>query len=130
VDGDYRIYPFSILSKKGVINDRFMGAPVVLFHGGQTVSVLDANTIEQSKSIGSATVFDPEVNGEVLTFTKSGERFTDNQTGSIWDITGWCQEGELKGTRLLIVPHANHFAFAWLAFFPDSDIYGITAPQE
>ena len=48
----------------------------------------------------------------------------DNETGSIWDITGYCREGKLKGKQLWIIPHSNHFAFAYLAFYPNSEIYG------
>jgi hypothetical protein len=28
------------------------------------------------------------------------------------------------GRQLMIEPHSNHFAFAWLAFYPDTIIYG------
>lgn len=48
----------------------------------------------------------------------------DNETESIWDITGFCREGKLKGKQLWILPHSNHFAFAYLAFYPKSEIYG------
>ena len=50
--------------------------------------------------------------------------FEDEQTGSLWSITGKCIAGELKGKQLKKVHHGNHFAFAWFAFRPDSEIYG------
>ena len=49
--------------------------------------------------------------------------FTDSQTKSKWDITGYCYAGKLEGNQLQIMPHSNHFAFAWLAFNPTSEIY-------
>ena len=42
---------------------------------------------------------------------------------STWDISGLCIEGSLKGKQLMIEPHSNHFAFAWFAFRPGSEIY-------
>jgi Protein of unknown function (DUF3179) len=59
-----------------------------------------------------------------LTFKKFGKYFKDDQTSSVWDITGYCREGKGKGQQLEVLPHTNHFAFAYLAFFPKSEIYG------
>ena len=123
VNGAYKIYPFTKVAEKGVINDSFKGVYAVLFHSAYTVSVMDASEIAKSKSIGSVTVFHPSVDGRHLSFAKKGKSFTDHQTGSLWDITGNCFKGELLGSQLMILPHSNHFAFAWLAFYPDSEIY-------
>lgn len=123
VDGKSKVYPLSKISKKQVVNDNFLGQPVVLFHTEKTVSVLDENNISQSKQIGSVTVFDPQVDDKLLTFKKTKEVFVDKETGSIWNITGKCVSGELKGKELRPIPHGNHFAFAWFAFYPESEIY-------
>lgn len=122
-EGDYKIYPFSKIAEKGVINDTFKSKNIVIFYQSGTVSVLDKKDISQSKNIGSATVFNAEINNQVLTFQKEGDIFKDDQTNSHWDITGKCISGPMKGSQLRIEPHGNHFAFAWLAFFPDSIIY-------
>ena len=50
-------------------------------------------------------------------------RFFDKKTKSSWDLTGLCIDGKLKGKQLKIEPYSIHFAFAWLAFNPDSEIY-------
>jgi hypothetical protein len=71
------------------------------------------------------TVFNPIVDNQLLQFKKVDDKFIDEQTNSVWDITGRCIEGKLKGKELQIEPHGNHFAFAWLAFHPDSKIYEI-----
>ncbi|CAN5413914.1 DUF3179 domain-containing protein [soil metagenome] len=122
-EGAYKVYPFSKIAEKGVINDTFKSKNIVIFYQSGTVSVLDKKEISQSKDIGAATVFNREVNNQVLTFKKEGNKFKDDQTKSEWDITGKCIAGSLKGSQLRIEPHGNHFAFAWLAFFPDSVIY-------
>ncbi|MFW5762587.1 MAG: DUF3179 domain-containing protein [Cyclobacteriaceae bacterium] len=119
----YKVYPYATIRGEKVINDTFEGKPVVLFYSEKTVSVLDKSEIKQSKKIGSVTVFDPRVNNEKLTFKKSAKGFIDEQTGSVWSITGKCISGELKGKELRPVPHGNHFAFAWFAFHPESELY-------
>ncbi|HKL32870.1 MAG TPA: DUF3179 domain-containing protein [Tangfeifania sp.] len=123
VDGKFKIYPLSEISEQQVVNDEFRGQPVVFFHTQKTVSVLDENNISKSKQVGSVTVFDPLVAGNKLTFKKTKKGFIDNETGSVWSITGKCISGELEGKELRPVPHGNHFAFAWFAFHPDSEIY-------
>lgn len=123
VKGKYKIYPLSMISKRGVINDTFHDQPLVLFYTSKTVSILYEKEISGSRKIGSVTVFVPQVGDRILTFSKTSEGFKDEQTGSIWNITGKCIAGELKGKELWPMNHGNHFAFAWFAFHPDSELY-------
>jgi len=123
VDGDYKIYPLSAFENTDVINDVFKNTPVVLFHTSKTVSVVDEENISESKQVGSVTVFSPVIKGKTLQFEKTPKGFQDKQSGSVWDIAGKCISGEYKGERLMPMPHGNHFAFAWLAFHPGSEIY-------
>lgn len=123
-EGKYKIYPFTAIAEQGVINDQFASKHVVIFYQSGTVSNMDATEISASRDVGSATVFDPHINGQMLTFKKKKDEFVDDQTESVWDITGRCLKGKMKGKQLFIEAHSNHFAFSWLAFFPDSEIYG------
>jgi len=107
----------------GVINDEFNSKNIVIFYKPGLVSILDQKDITQSKDIGTVTVFNSLLEGEVLTFRKEGEIFIDNNTNSYWDITGRCFEGKLEGKELNIEPHGNHFAFAFFAFHPETKIY-------
>jgi len=122
--GEYKVYTFSDVEKSGVINDKFNGKNVVLFYQPGIISVLDEKEIKDSKDIGMVTVFNPLLNDEVLKFKKADGKFIDENTNSFWDITGRCIKGKLKGNELQIEPHGNHFAFAWLAFHPETKIYG------
>lgn len=122
-NGDYKIYSFTSVAKNGVINDTFKTSSVVLFYKSGTISVLDENDISTSKDVGSVTVFNAIVDGNRLIFAKENGKFIDKGTKSKWDITGRCYEGKLEGKQLQIAPHSNHFAFAWLAFNPNSEIY-------
>ncbi|MFM9946208.1 MAG: DUF3179 domain-containing protein [Bacteroidia bacterium] len=118
------IYPFSKISEKEVINEVFDNMHFVIFYHGEMVSVLDEDKLSKSRHVGSATAFRSTLDGVNYKFKKKGSYFEDEQTGSTWDITGFCREGVLKGKQLMILPHSNHFAFAYLAFFPDAEIYG------
>ncbi|MBL4578127.1 MAG: DUF3179 domain-containing protein, partial [Flavobacteriales bacterium] len=62
-------------------------------------------------------------NGQTLSFKQEDGKFLDDQTGSVWSITGRCIEGELMGEQLEYMIYGNHFAFAWFAFNPECEIY-------
>lgn len=122
-NGNYKVYTFHNIEEAGALNDTFKTKKVVLFHQSGTISVLDEANIKESKDIGTIAVFNRNLDGEELSFKKVKNIFKDKQTNSSWDITGHCYEGKLKGKQLQIEPHSNHFAFAWLAFYPESEIY-------
>ena len=121
--GEFKIYSFSKAKEMGVINDEFNSKNIVVFYKPGIVSILDKKDISQSKDIGTVTVFNSFLEGEVLTFRKEGEIFIDNNTNSYLNITGRCYEGKLEGKELDIEPHGNHFAFAFFAFHPETKIY-------
>ena len=121
--GEFKIYPFSVLRGKEVVNDTFNSKHIVLFYKPGVVSILDEKSINESKDIGMVTVFNALIDGKILIFKKEGGKFIDTNTNSEWDITGQCIAGKLKGKQLKVEPHGNHFAFAWLAFHPDSNIF-------
>ena len=123
-EGKYKVYPFSILSEKSVINDCFNSKCVVIFHEFGTISVLDRKEISESQDIGTVCMFSPMLNGKKLIFKKKGGKIIDTKTKSTWDLTGLCIDGKLKGKQLKIEPYSIHFAFAWLAFYPESVVYG------
>lgn len=122
-NGDYKVYSFTSIAKRGVINDTFKTRNVVLFYKSGAISILDEKDISMSKDVGSVTVFNSNVDGVHLTFKKKNNVFIDIETKSKWDITGKCYSGKHKGKQLQIIPHGNHFAFAWFAFNPTSEIY-------
>ena len=123
-ESGYKVYPFSIIKKEGLIQDTFDDMDIVIFYQEGTVSVLDTKDISQAKSIGSATVFSSRVIGKKLHFKKVSKGFKDLETKSLWDITGMCIKGKMKGMSLQPIPHSNHFAFAFLRFHPDAVVYG------
>ncbi len=117
------IYPFTELKKKKIVNDEFEGQKIVVFFKSGTVSVLDTYKISEGKDVGTAVIYKPIIEGQTLTFKEKKGYFYDVQTNSKWDITGKCLSGKHEGKQLEIEPHGIHLAFAWLAFYPNSEIY-------
>ncbi|MDP1697677.1 MAG: DUF3179 domain-containing protein [Xanthomonadaceae bacterium] len=120
-----RVYPFTDIAKKGLIHDRIGDTPVVVFARKKGMrSALDGERIARSKRLPAAAVFIARHGDQELTFVKESDAFRDQQTGSHWNLLGHAIDGPLAGQRLQALPGGIHFAFAWLAFKPDSEIYG------
>ncbi len=49
--------------------------------------------------------------------------FTDEQTGSSWNVRGEAFDGPLKGQRLRQIPAFNAFWFAWSVFYDGSEVW-------
>jgi hypothetical protein len=116
-------FPFSVLEKERVVNYTIEAQDTVVFFKPGTVSALDGSSIQKSQDVGATGVFDPNLNGQRLTFRPDGDNIVDNETGSQWNILGEATRGPLKGSKLTPIVHANHFWFAWGAFKPDTKIY-------
>jgi len=114
-DGDAgRGYPFGELAANGsvvALNEVVAGIPTAIFY-----ELMDGQT---------AIAFDARVNGQTLTFTADpGGFWTDQETGSTWDIGGAATAGPLEGERLTTRADAYVlFWFAWRHFQPNGSTY-------
>ena len=63
------------------------------------------------------------VDNKKLTFQFEDGVVTDRETGTSWNIFGIAEQGELAGQQLQQLDHGVHFAFAWLAFDPEAEIF-------
>lgn len=124
VGKQHRIYPFSRFKGTGVLHDQLADVPVVILHRRNLRSVLDKARIRDSNMIQAATAYERRVGDRVLTFEVLDGRIRDTQTDSEWDLLGRARSGPLEGKQLQPVESGVHFAFAWLAFNPDTEIYG------
>ena len=120
----HKLYPFSVFKTEAVINDEVDGMPVVVFSRQGTLSALDGSVIADSRKVPSATAFDRRLDGKTLSFELRDGRIVDRQSGTRWNMFGTGMDGPLSGQQLASAPGSVHFAFAWLAFNPDSKIYG------
>jgi len=94
--------------------------PVVIFWKAGQSSALDTQDQITGKDVGSVGVFDPVVDGELLTFTVVGDRFVDEATSSTWTITGEAVDGAMAGTVLERLDHLDTFWFAWSTYQPQT----------
>jgi hypothetical protein len=71
--------------------------------------------------------FDRRVNGQELTFAVADPvafPLQDEETGSVWNITGEAISGPLAGERLRqLVDAYVVFWFAWSVYYPNTDLF-------
>src|SRR5574341_1140126 len=121
VDGKPIAYPFSILSEVMIINDTVGSKDVVAIWQPGAASALDQSSIDGSRDVGMAALYNRELDGRVLTFSVDDAGVIhDEQTGSRWNIFGTAVEGQLAGSRLKQEFAFPHFWFAWAAFQPET----------
>ena len=121
-----KAYPFEILRQEGVINDAIGDTPIVVFFQSGVASALGDSVIDSARDIGTAGMYQSSFDGEVLHFVANDDgSFTDEETGSSWNAFGEAIVGELAGSQLNWVHAFPHFWFAWAAFHPDTDVYGM-----
>lgn len=98
--------------------------PVVVFATTQAMSALDKSAINASRKIPAAAAFLAKIDNKPIKFKQldNGE-IADIETNSIWNAFGEAISGPLKGQSLRQVDGGVHFAFAWLAFEPESTIH-------
>lgn len=110
INGQARAYPISVLRDSVLMDDV----------GGLRVLVISR------ESSSYAAVFDARIDEEILDFKMDDDgKIYDKETGSVWNTAGAAIEGPLKGKRLVQIPNANEFWFAWALAHPDTDIGGI-----
>lgn len=118
-----KAYPYSITQSEKIINDEIAGEPIVVIHIEGARSALDASEISESRKDGSTGAFHRTVNGQTLTFRVDGSSIRDKETDSVWDITGKAISGPLEGEQLEPLIFGDYFAFAWLVFWPETEIF-------
>lgn len=123
LNGEAVAYPNDVLKEVRVVNDTVGGVPVVVLWQPGLASALGNSEISSGDDVGANGVFERTVDGQTLTFVFDGEKITDEQTGSTWNILGEAIEGALAGTSLTPVLKVDHFWFSWAAFRPDTRVY-------
>ena len=102
INGEARAYPLRALGTAAV-NDTVGGLRVAVF--------IDAEN-------RSGAVFDPVIDGRLLTFRWDGTAFLDAETGTRWDRRGRAVDGPLAGQHLNALPSRTALWFSYLSAFP------------
>ena len=67
--------------------------------------------------------------GSQLTFRFDGRSYGDEETGSEWSLSGQAVSGPLKGEKLEPLPSRYTFWFAYVAAFPDTELFAPQSPM-
>ena len=107
VGEDSRAYSARALGDAAV-NDSLGGEEIVVF------STSDGPT---------AAAYVATAGGEALSFSYADGSYRDAETSSLWNLSGEAVSGPLEGTALEPLPGRYTFWFAYIAAFPDADVY-------
>jgi hypothetical protein len=111
-NGQFKAYKLQDVENKKTINDRINNKPVSLFSAFPFM----------------VRAFDPVVDGQALQFSYNlqNNTFVDIQTESEWNFEGSAINGELTGKELNRLPYDQGYWFEWVAFHPETELYGST----
>ncbi len=100
-----RAYDWNDLKELRVINDHIEGTPLLI--------ALESDSV-------TFHVWSRSVGGDTLQFIRDEHLnvLEDTRTHSQWDWNGVCQEGELKGQRLIRIQSYQEFWHSWRTFQP------------
>jgi hypothetical protein len=110
VDLDHvaRAYPLpTVLAADGVLNDTVGGVDIVVLGGPGPYTAI---------------AFDRRLGDRLLRFSRRNGCTVDEETGSVWDVTGVAVSGPLAGQRLAFVSSRVEEWYAWAAYNPTTDI--------
>ncbi len=122
-DADTLLFALTQLRESKIVNTRFGDQPLAVFAFETMNSALDQRSIADSRLVAVASVYDPVIDGKTLSFTLRDGLAVDAETGSTWNTLGQALDGPLQGRTLQQIDSGVHFAFAWLAFDPEAQIY-------
>jgi len=106
--GIYKAYKQSDVESLKVINDSISEKQFFL------ISLFSQNS----------RAFDRTLDGEVLEFEYYAEKIMDVQTQSEWSYDGLAISGPLQGSQLTRESMSPGFWFEWIAFHPETLVYG------
>ena len=102
-----KAYYYLDVVELGAINDRLADFPVLVWASGEIYQA-----------------YFRQVDGQTLTFSFDGKDLVDEETGSHWDPSlGLARSGPLEGQSLQPIPSLSAYDWAWVDFYPESEIY-------
>lgn len=124
--GASRAFPFTVITKEKLLEDRIGSEPVMLVVGGdnRSVRVFRQRIPGISETPQFYRIVDKQ-NDAPANQAKSGALFMDAQTGSGWNFEGCAVSGKLKGVCLDHIDVIKDYWFDWRNYNPDTTVYGI-----
>ena len=113
VDGSSMAFPFAVMGPQRVVNEVVGGLEIVVAYDGAA-----RLAIPFSRRLGDRVLHFDLVEDGRFPFS-----LRDRETQSLWDIRGLAVAGELAGQRLTQLPAHNAMWFAWVTFWPRTDVW-------
>ena len=108
-DGEiYKAYRQEDVESSITINDQINNKPILL------VSLFQGDT----------RAFERTLDDKVLEFFFDDNKIFDTETNSEWNYDGVAISGPLEGTELIRLPFNPGFWFEWVAFYPETEVFG------
>ncbi len=119
-DQFYTLPLSELLEKKWASVELDDDSEIIIFNMTPANSALDGASIAQSTIVDHVTIFQNRPGSKRLEFVWKNNKLLDTTDQLEWNALGQGYQGsEMKGS-LDPVHYGIHFAFAWLAFHPDS----------
>ncbi|GAB4242450.1 MAG: DUF3179 domain-containing protein [Acidobacteriota bacterium] len=115
-------FPLSALRRSQLLTADLNQEPVVAFYNPDPRTALETPNVAAGRVVGTGAVFSRRLDEVVLDFSVSDGKISDTTTGSEWNHFGEAIQGPLSGKQLVELPSSEIFAFAWLAFRPDTKL--------
>jgi hypothetical protein len=123
-DGLARAYPEqAVANAGGIVNDFLGDLNIVVVQEPGQISRPDGVIDSRAVSNRVTRIFDRELGGVILEFEILDGRLFDKQTGSEWSFEGVGLSGDNAGKKLVRLPSAAEFWFAWSSFYPGTQLF-------
>jgi hypothetical protein len=116
-NGNHKAYRISDIENRKVVNDAIGNKQIALVSLEPfMVRAFDRSIQLESSSTGVTTL--------QLEYESSSNLLVDKETGTKWNFDGKAVEESMKGISLMRLPLDEGFWFSWVAFHPDTQVYG------
>jgi hypothetical protein len=115
-DGMKKAYRISDIESKKVVNDAIGNKQIVLV----SLEPFMVRAFDRKVQLEST----DEVTTLQLEYEGSSNLLVDKETGTRWNFDGKAVEGRMKGISLTRLSLDEGFWFSWVAFHPDTQVYG------
>ena len=134
--GEAKAYSYTALIEQPLVEETLGRQPIIVLHERSSATAVAFSRILHGRTLSfKGKSKNPHRRSAEVTASGEGERpnyepwlIEDTQTGSTWRaVSGECIEGELKGSRLEMLPGMTGFWYAWSRFYPAADLFGTLA---
>jgi hypothetical protein len=114
-DDKHKAYCVADIESKKIVNDEIEGKQIALVSLQPFMVRVFDRTVSLENNSNDTLEFE---------YDSSSNLLIDKQTGTKWNFDGQAIKGKMKGKSLTRLPFDEGFWFSWVAFHPDTSVYG------